>query len=177
MRLPVALFLACGIARAAFADAARDCYATASAEKPTPPRKLQALGCFERVRAGEDHAYGHRVCLFVADGKCGGILYHYDANPEPDWALLEDVTCGTRDISFHVSRKLKVSFTDVGPVEYRATFSGHITKGALRGTFEEPPAPSSRVTWKRKTGGLRMTEHADRRRALEKTEACLAKAR
>ena len=176
-RLGIAVCLASGIARPAFADAASECYATASAEKPTPPGKLEALGCFERVRATEDHAYGHALCLFVADGKCSGILYHYDANPEPDWALLDEVTCGTKDgaVSFRVSRKFKVTFTDVGPVDYRASFSGRIVKGALRGTLQEPPAGSARVTWKRRRGGLATAEHAGRRWALEQTAACLAR--
>src|SRR5262245_29853127 len=119
------------------ADKARECYVAATQQQPIVASSPKLVGCFEKIKATEDHAYGYRACLVVVDGACTGTLDIYDANIEPDYALFDSVKCGAKNgaVSFTVSRKWKTSFEDVGPVALDVAFSGTIAHNTLRGTL------------------------------------------
>jgi hypothetical protein len=135
----------------AYADKGRDCYLKEVGKPPSAETAtIVPIGCFEKIKATEDHAYGYRACFYLADRVCSGALDVYDGGIEPDRAPFDTVTCNTKNgaVSFTVSRKWRPSYEDVGPFKLELSFTGKIASNALRGTLREG-TKGKPVVWSR----------------------------
>lgn len=142
----------------AHADARRECHLH------KPAMKVKDLGCFDDLKATEDHTYGSRLCLVRAQNNvCSAVLYLWDGSPEATAVILDDVTCSkTGAVTFFGSQ-------DAGASIYLINFTGRIAKRVLRGTFSKGKEKRS-VAWKQTKGGF---DAADKIRSVTKA-ACNA---
>ena len=138
MRLASLVLVAlCSVASA---DASRECRFHDANVKTTD------LGCFDDIKATEDHTYGTRVCLVRAASKCSGVMWFWNGNLEGAPALLDDVTCGKAGaVAFYGSH-------DEGATIHLMDFTGKIASRVMRGTFKHGKE-RRKVAWKQTKKG------------------------
>jgi hypothetical protein len=146
MRL--ACLLVCVLAAPVHGDDRRECHLQDLSLKVTE------LGCFDQLRATEDHTYGTRVCLIRSQNAvCSGVLYMWDGDPEARAFILDGASCGTKDgpVTFAVTRR---DTTTTGTVlTTDLVFTGKLAKRVLRGSFGEG-TQARKVAWKRARDGF-----------------------
>lgn len=116
------------------ADAKRECHFH------NPKTKVTSLGCFDDIKATEDHTYGTRTCLVRAGTKCSGVMWIWNGDPEGTPVLLEDVTCRGTSVEFFGTH-------DEGATIHLMSFTGRIAKRVLRGSFKKGKEKQT-VAWK-----------------------------
>ena len=104
----------------------------ASAHGAEPAALVQPLGEFAKVRATEDHTYGHRAQLWRSGGRLLGEIMYWDGNIEGQRGRFVDGAYDQRTGA--VTFKTVVVRRDLQPNRRaQAAFEGHIVKGTLTG--------------------------------------------
>ena len=109
----------------------------ALAATPTPAAEakssvVQPLGVYSRIRAGEDHTYGHEVRLWRLGNRLLGQVTRWDANPEGQRGRFDDGAFDPRtgEVRFGVT----IIRHDVQPnIRSSASFRGRLAKNVLAG--------------------------------------------
>ena len=106
----------------------------ASAHGAEPAALVQPLGEFAKVRATEDHTYGHRAQLWRSGGRLLGEIMYWDGNIEGQRGRFIDGAYDQRTGA--VTFKAVVVRRDLQPNRRaQAMFEGRIVKGTLSGTL------------------------------------------
>ena len=95
---------------------------------------VQPLGVYSRIRATEDHTYGHEVRLWRLGNRLLGELIWWDANPEGQRGRFDGGAFDPRtgEVRFGVT----VTRHDVQPnIRSSASFRGRLAKNVLAGNL------------------------------------------
>ncbi len=104
----------------------------ASAHGAEPAALVRPLGEFAKVRATEDHTYGHRAQLWHSDGRLLGEIMYWNGNIEGQRGRFVDGAYDPRTGA--ASFKAIVVRRDLQPNRRaQAVFEGRIVKGTLSG--------------------------------------------
>ena len=109
--------------------------ATPTIAAETKPGAVQPLGVYSRVKATEDHTYGHEVRLWRLENRLVGQLTYWDANPEGQRGSFDEGAFNpqTGEVRFSVT----VTRHDVQPnIRSNASFRGHLARGGLSGELQ-----------------------------------------
>lgn len=176
-------FLFLGLASvSAWSDTGRECYLRLTTEteggsKLKAPEGIQDVGCFTKVEASEEHAYGHRICLFTSGKKTEATLYVYDSGPEPDHVLVDSVKYDAKSgsLSAKGSKRFKLAFDDVGPETFNVSLSGKLKAGKLTAQIRSPKEPKPLKVEMTKDEGLGAVGEWQRLELLKKVAECAMK--
>ena len=106
------------------------CTATAGAADAVTP-----LGAYARIKATEDHTYGHEVRLWQSGERVIGQVLYWDGNPEAQKGQFTDGTFNAK--SGEIQFKLIITRRDVRPhIQTAASFSGKLVKNTLTGQLK-----------------------------------------
>lgn len=93
------------------------------------------LGTYSRIRATEDHTYGHEVRLWQSGSRLIGQVLYWDGNPEAQKGMFADGTYNPR--SGEIQFKLTITRRDVQPnIKTAASFAGRLVKNAVTGSLK-----------------------------------------
>lgn len=106
------------------------CAAPVIAAEPVTP-----LGAYARIKATEDHTYGHEIRLWQSGGRVIGQVLYWDGNPEAQKGQFSDSTFNAK--SGEIQFKLTITRRDVQPnIQTAASFSGKLIKNTLTGNLK-----------------------------------------
>lgn len=110
----------------------------------TKPEAVTPLGTYTRVRATEDHAYGHEVRLWQSGSRLIGQVLYWDGNPEAQKGMFADGAYNPK--SGEIQFKITIVRRDVQPnTRTPASFSGRLLKNTVTGNLKwEGPAAQTR---------------------------------
>lgn len=102
------------------------------------------LGAYSRIKATNDHTYGHEMRLWQTGSRLMGQVLYWDGNPEAQKGAFADGAYNPK--SGEIQFKLTITQRDVQPnIQTAASFSGRLVKNTLIGGLKwEGPAAQTR---------------------------------